>query len=399
MSKKIFIVIPTKDRAQTLYFSIQTALSQDYDNFEVLVSDNNSSADIQALVTSFKDDRLKYQRSERSLSMVNSWEFALSAVTGSGLVHFMGDDNGLVPGSLRRVSELHEITGSKIIHSDVIDYVWPDQVTGDCMIKVPLSTGFYNISSSKALKGAFSQLFGFNWLPTINVAFVDTDVIAKAKKYGDGKYFLASNPDVYSAFINAFVEDHFVYSNYPFIINGASKYSNGASAQKSQGVSQFIDDNLRDNYTYHCLFPASTSYYLNVYEALAIMCDATNYKNFKDNFNFKKLLKKIIDQEYVLMNRFWLKQDIAKFASLNNLIFTDYSLPDIGESKVVRTINNSNFKFTTDNSFVIGNMPGVMNNVADAAILSGQILSGDIKLSKFYNLKYYLKHMVRKIIL
>jgi glycosyltransferase involved in cell wall biosynthesis len=397
MSKKIYIIIPTKDREQTLYFSIQTALLQDYDNFEVIVSDNNSSADIKALVSSFKDDRLKYQRSEKSLSMVNSWEFALSAVSGSGLVHFMGDDNGLVPGALRKVSEIHAITGAKIIHSDVIDYVWPDHVTGDCMIKVPLSTGFYNISSSKALKGAFSQLFSFNWLPTINVAFVDTDVIDKAKKYGKGKYFLASNPDVYSAFINAFIVDHFVYSNYPFIINGASKYSNGASSQKNQGISQFINDNLKDNYSYHKLFPASTSYYLNVYEALAVMCDATNYIDFQDKFNFKKLMRKIINEEYILMNRFWLRQDIIKFASLNNLIFNDYSFPDICESKVVQTITN--FKFTTDNCFIIRGVPDIMKNVGEAAILSGRILSSDIKLSQFYSLKYYLKHMLRKFIL
>jgi glycosyltransferase involved in cell wall biosynthesis len=45
MNEKIYIIIPTaKNRHETLFYSIKTVLNQDYDNLELVVSDNFSSS-------------------------------------------------------------------------------------------------------------------------------------------------------------------------------------------------------------------------------------------------------------------------------------------------------------------------------------------------------------------
>jgi glycosyltransferase involved in cell wall biosynthesis len=396
MSIKFYIVIPTKNREKTLYYSIKTVLNQDYENFEIIISDNFSVTDISKMISEFNDKRLIYQRSSKPLCMMNSWEFAMSGVNGSGLVHFMGDDNGLVPGALKRINELYELTGANIYHSDMINYVWPDFTNGGGSIDVPLDRDFYKISSKKALRGAFNQHFGFSRLPTINVAFVHTSVIMKAKEYGGGKYFLASNPDVYSAFINSFIENSYIYSQYPFIVNGASRDSNGGSTQKNAGFSPFVEDNLKDNYAYHRLFLPSTSYYLNVYEALAVMCDATNYCDFIKLFNFDKLLRKIIIDEYVGMNRHWLKDDILNFAIINNLKCNlDLYNPKNNTEPIEKILT----KITFNNKIHIDNFPELMPDIYAASIFSGRILSGDIKYDIIGRCKNFIKQKFLKLIL
>lgn len=99
------IIIPTRERSDTLRFSIANALSQDYGNFEVLVSDNNSMDDTKDVVLSFRDERLRYVNTSKRVSMSENWEFALNHVA-RGWVTLLGDDDALLPGALRRVNEI-----------------------------------------------------------------------------------------------------------------------------------------------------------------------------------------------------------------------------------------------------------------------------------------------------
>ena len=51
------IIIPTRDRCDTLIHTIQTALSQDYENYRVIVSDNFSSDNTKAIISKIIDAR------------------------------------------------------------------------------------------------------------------------------------------------------------------------------------------------------------------------------------------------------------------------------------------------------------------------------------------------------
>lgn len=380
MEEKIYIVIPTKNRADTLYYAIKTALNQNYDNYEIIISDNFSSKETGELIAKLNHPKIRYQRSDRPLAMLNSWEFAISAITEPGYVHVMGDDNGLLPGALQRVNDIVKKTRSQIVHSDVIDYIWPEKSTGQCSLSIPLSKDILCVDSQKSLKSAFNLKIGFSRLPTINVSFVHTAVIDRARSYGKGRYFMASNPDVYSAFINAFCVDKYIYCRRPLIMNGGSWHSNGNSAQTNQGKSPFVEDNLSDGYKYHPIFPSSTSYYLNVYEALAKMCDYTGFRNFKNEFDAGMLIKKIIDDEYIEKNRFWLKRDINYFSEKFGL---NTKIPNV--DKAVKEVNqhliNQAFGFVSSSIFKITDYPDAISNVYDASLISNRILNHDFKKS------------------
>src|SRR5690349_14295603 len=101
---KYTVVIPTRERADTLYHTLRTCVDQDYENLSILVSDNCSADNTADVVHSFRDKRIQYIKTPARLSMSANWDFALDHVT-EGYVNFIGDDDGLIPGSLDIVNQ------------------------------------------------------------------------------------------------------------------------------------------------------------------------------------------------------------------------------------------------------------------------------------------------------
>ena len=62
---RITVIIPTRERCETLGASIRACVEQDYDNLEIIVSDNASQDDTESVVHSFRDSRLRYIKTDR----------------------------------------------------------------------------------------------------------------------------------------------------------------------------------------------------------------------------------------------------------------------------------------------------------------------------------------------
>lgn len=111
------LIIPTRERCDTLRVTLKTVLGQDSAETEVLVSDNVSQDDTRQVVASFHDPRLRYIATPRRLSMCDNFEFACEHSKGR-YVMFIGDDDALMPGALRKLEA--EIRKDK---SEI--YFWP----------------------------------------------------------------------------------------------------------------------------------------------------------------------------------------------------------------------------------------------------------------------------------
>lgn len=80
----ISIVIPTRDRPEFVELSLQCLASQEFTDFEVILSDNYENASCADVFSRYKNDpRFKYFTPERSLSMCDNWEFAVEQATGT----------------------------------------------------------------------------------------------------------------------------------------------------------------------------------------------------------------------------------------------------------------------------------------------------------------------------
>ena len=235
--QKITVVIPTRERSDVLEKSLITVTSQDYGNLEVIVSDNYSCDDTEDVVRSINDARVKYINTGKRVSMSHNWEFALSHVA-DGWVTIIGDDDGLLPGSLNKVSEIIRSTDVQAIRSSVCSYSWPSLTGKDFgRMGIPLKSGCEVRDSKVWLSKLMNGYANYSELPMLyNGGFVDMQVMKKIKRK-TGAVYLSCIPDVYSAVSISSVIEKYIYSNEPLAINGGSKHSTGTSYFAESGKS------------------------------------------------------------------------------------------------------------------------------------------------------------------
>ena len=102
---KVSVVIPTFNRAEFLRTAIMSVLNQTYNDFEIIVVDDNSSDHTHQVVKSFKDDRIKYFHHVINLGPAAARNTAISASNGDYLA-FLDDDDEWFPHKLQKQVEL-----------------------------------------------------------------------------------------------------------------------------------------------------------------------------------------------------------------------------------------------------------------------------------------------------
>lgn len=228
--RKFTIIIPTRDRADTLLYTLASAISQNYPNLEIIVSDNASQDVTHEVVKSFCDSRIKYINTGHRVSMSHNWEFALSHVD-EGWITVLGDDDAIIPGAISQVNQIIDATGTKAVRSNGCGYMWPT-MTSNCHGHLHLSTkkGYKKVGSEKALSRVMSGNLYYTNLPVLyNGGFVDISLVKEAKAITDS-FFLSMTPDVYAGIVFSLLTDEYVYSHEPLAINGASHHSGGTAA-------------------------------------------------------------------------------------------------------------------------------------------------------------------------
>jgi len=235
---KYTVIIPTRDRAETLEPTLRTCLRQTYKNFEIIVSDNYSADNTKEIVDRFADPRIRYINPGRRLSMSGNFEFALSHVA-DGFVMFIGSDDGIMPDAIEYVDSIVRTYGVDAVSCRQATYVWPNFPDNNIAGQLTFGGWRHDVEIrkpsewiKKTLK--FQVIYCFD-LPNLYCGFVHKRIIDKA--YKDGIYFRSITPDAYSAFATAIFIEKYAFSHKPFSIAGASAKSNGASAMHPAGDS------------------------------------------------------------------------------------------------------------------------------------------------------------------
>jgi len=226
---KFTVVIPTRERADTLYHTLRTCVDQDYENLRILVSDNCSTDNTEEVVRSFNDKRVEYIKTPARLSMSANWDFALDHVE-DGFVNYIGDDDGLIPRSLIISNEILEETKVDAINSkDKAIYFWPEYVEeipkGNLYIS--LKPTYKILDTKKYFQKSFDSISQIH-LPQLYHGYVKTKLIKDLKKK-HGNFFNGSSPDIYAAIVLGHILKNHVYSDYPLTIHGLSHHSIGSS--------------------------------------------------------------------------------------------------------------------------------------------------------------------------
>ena len=71
------ILIPTRNRLEYLKLAVESVLRQDYEDWQLIVSDNCSEQGVGDYLNKLSDPRLVYSRTEPVLPVTENWNRAL----------------------------------------------------------------------------------------------------------------------------------------------------------------------------------------------------------------------------------------------------------------------------------------------------------------------------------
>jgi glycosyltransferase involved in cell wall biosynthesis len=121
------IVIPTYNRASKLKFTLNSVIAQTFTDFEVLIMDDGSTDNTEAVVESFHDSRMRYEWAPNSGGPATPRNRGIDA-SRADWICFLDADDRWYPDKLKRVSEIVTTTSG-------LDLVCHDE------IMVALATG------------------------------------------------------------------------------------------------------------------------------------------------------------------------------------------------------------------------------------------------------------------
>ena len=118
------VVLPTRNRAKYLPFAVGSVLNQTFEDFELVISNNDSSDNTEEIVKALDDPRVRYIKTDKMLSMDEHWDFALGHARGQ-FITFLGDDDAQSKIYLESIKKIADDNiAAEIISCKMADYYY-----------------------------------------------------------------------------------------------------------------------------------------------------------------------------------------------------------------------------------------------------------------------------------
>jgi glycosyltransferase involved in cell wall biosynthesis len=232
---KFSVLLPTRNRLQFLRFAVETVRRQEAGDWEIVVSDNDSEDDIAGYVASCADPRIRYQRTDRFLPVTENWNYALAQSRGDYVI-MLGDDDGLMPGYFRAMTELVErFDHPELIYTSGYLFAYPgvlpDHPNG--LLNHYRNGAFldgaehaFRLDPGVARKLAhdamnFKMTFGFN----MQYSLISRPLIERLRPYG--AFFQSPFPDYYATIVMFLKARQIVVDPRPLVAIGITPKSYG----------------------------------------------------------------------------------------------------------------------------------------------------------------------------
>lgn len=113
----ISVCIPTYNRPDLISRAIDSVLSQNYDDYELLIHDNSEDTRTEEVVLAYNDSRITYKRHKKNIGLNGNWN-SLIKCARSEYIKFLNDDDILLPDCLstlvKHVSEVNKLNKKPI---------------------------------------------------------------------------------------------------------------------------------------------------------------------------------------------------------------------------------------------------------------------------------------------
>lgn len=129
MTASVSVILPTYNRSESLKEACKSVLSQSYRDLELIVVDDASSEDIQAVIRALDDTRVRYIRHQINGGAAAARNTGVAAADGK-FIAFQDSDDLWLPGKLaRQIAQFNTlpedvgvVTGSKIVYGRDASY-------------------------------------------------------------------------------------------------------------------------------------------------------------------------------------------------------------------------------------------------------------------------------------
>lgn len=240
------IVVPTRDRPDTLEHCLRSCLTSYPFDVEVVVFDNSQFEGTESVVEKLGyvhgNTELVYVESGANLAMSKSWEAAVACARGD-YVTVIGDDDGLIPGGLVLAEDLLRRYPFDLARFAQASYGWPGNPVDEWRNRMglPLNQSLKVLSGNWMVKQVVEFQFPYRYLPMIYNSFVHRDFLGRIRDKS-GELFSALSPDVESGLLFASSSSNYLNCSVPVTIAGGSHRSNGVSevVEKRRSVNSEI---------------------------------------------------------------------------------------------------------------------------------------------------------------
>lgn len=229
---KINIIIPTKNRAKFLNYTLETCYQQSYTNLRIIVVDDNSQDGTCEVVQGWecRDRRIEYHKNTFGDGMRDNFECGLSLVE-DGYVLALGSDDGLMPESISKLADKILNSGAELLTWEPPTFFYPEVNSGKPQLVISHKKKSEEIKSDTFLKRQAIDLnyTGDPYCPMFYVKGIASfELIKKIKDVSpNGRFYQSATPDGYSGIVLAGFSNTFHFSNEPYTIHGVSPSSQG----------------------------------------------------------------------------------------------------------------------------------------------------------------------------
>jgi len=226
------ICVPTRNRSAYLEHCLRTILAQQFSDYEVVVAENSDPPgreETRRIMKGLNGDRIVYFEQPRVVSMTENYEAALGRARGTYCM-CIGDDDGVVAGSLEIVARDLRTRNPAVLKSPTASYFWPGSPWHpESMLYLAVEGPSAWIDSKSALAKVAAFEAPYYILPMIYYAFVRRDVIERIVERQGSFFADTASIDIYSGMAIASIVESYMVCERPFAIAGQSPKSNGAA--------------------------------------------------------------------------------------------------------------------------------------------------------------------------
>ena len=231
---KYSIIIPAYNGRKYLPACISSVLSQNYSDYELIVSDDYSTDGTAEYIDTLKHPNIKVLHTPHKMSMTEHWEWVLVQACGEWLI-FIGQDDGLqayffeLADILVKYADRKKI---KAITSRGAFYYWP-RCDGEFNVQyraIPkITVCNYKIKTMIALTMCdnFNSSDYFSLPQMYTSSLFHKSLLEQARQKQNGKIFCTHPQDANLAAIGCRLTDYYLYSGVPLGWGGTSPSSAG----------------------------------------------------------------------------------------------------------------------------------------------------------------------------